>query len=330
MSCICQKLSSLLAPDSAITSAAAGMKEQRARSFTAGRALLKAALCREGLVSASEAMPPIATGAGGKPELCWPDNLSRACFNISHTDGVLALALGPESQGVDIEQISERRLRPALLKRVLNGREHELLEAMESSWQRAAFFARQWTLREALLKVTGRSIFAMDCLDIDPDAMTVNAPDTPSGWLLFKNLHLLVRRCSTDIMTSSSEGSDCALCSDTVRNEGIKTQLCCSYESQGRFMGYHFGNDIKTDSPVGRVNDDKGQLTASYALCIFHKADICPKNLTVMVHNDSFSVPDGHAVCSNCHQTCADENPMHAFTVLKLVPDAVIAVNQSR
>lgn len=74
------------------------------------------------------------------------------CFNLSHVEGLVAVALGPQELGLDVETT----LRTTDIENV-GKRQYT---ASELAWMRAqadprrAFF-KLWTLKEAYLKLTG-------------------------------------------------------------------------------------------------------------------------------------------------------------------------------
>ena len=92
-------------------------------------------------------------GPHGKPYLVSPnDNLH---FNLSHTQGAVAVALAREPVGVDIEM---QRDLPDLLEIAETVFAPETVAAVAKSasgLQRRSLFYRHWTLGEALIKATG-------------------------------------------------------------------------------------------------------------------------------------------------------------------------------
>lgn len=177
MPLILQDLKYLLNNELAINSHIDALKGTRALSYTCGRALIKYALLNEGVIAQNELLPNITYSNLGKPSL----DSKGIYFNLSHSNQVMALSLGPYEQGVDIELCNEKRLRPSLLQKVLNESELHCLNAKSSSYEQALFFTRQWTLRECLVKSQGNSIFSMDSLEIDPVNMTIKAANYPLG-----------------------------------------------------------------------------------------------------------------------------------------------------
>jgi len=90
--------------------------------------------------------PALATAAGAVPALQ---------FNLSHTDGLLVLALSRKlALGVDVESIARKVEMLALSARFFTSGEHAALQELAGSAQRERFFAL-WTLKEAWLKARG-------------------------------------------------------------------------------------------------------------------------------------------------------------------------------
>lgn len=150
------------------------LKEPRALTYRCGRALLKAALVHNNLIDSNKCLPHISYNSLGKPIL----DLPRYYFNLSHSHQMMALALGDHEMGVDIELIDNNRLKPPLLKRVLSPLE---LDLFYFSAHQAAFFTQQWTVRECLVKVMGKSIFTMESLKIDASSHHISAHGYPQG-----------------------------------------------------------------------------------------------------------------------------------------------------
>ena len=74
-------------------------------------------------------------------------------FNISHSGEYVALAVSQKPVGVDIEKIKEYNYDVA--KRVCNERE---LKQLEESNDKASYFIKLWTQKEAVLKMKGIGI----------------------------------------------------------------------------------------------------------------------------------------------------------------------------
>lgn len=86
----------------------------------------------------------------GKPYIYGADNWH---FNISHTDGMVGIAISDEPVGIDIERIKDADLRIA--KRFFTVSENYYIESAECKDKR---FFEIWTKKEAYLKYTGKGL----------------------------------------------------------------------------------------------------------------------------------------------------------------------------
>lgn len=87
----------------------------------------------------------------GKPYL---KDLPNIHFNLSHCRAAAVCAIGDQPVGIDVETI--RPFRDALARHVLS--DHEYRRTIRSSRPDEEFI-RLWTMKESLLKLTGRGIF---------------------------------------------------------------------------------------------------------------------------------------------------------------------------
>lgn len=88
--------------------------------------------------------------ANEKPKLITEKGLH---FNISHSGGMVALALSDEEVGCDIQEI--RPYNPRVAKRNYSEKETEFIEG---SVDKEKSFIRFWALKESVLKYTGQGI----------------------------------------------------------------------------------------------------------------------------------------------------------------------------
>ncbi len=127
--------------------------------FTAAHALARAALATA--TGAPAASLGFAAGPHGKPEALLADGRAApASFNLSHTEGVVgvAVAAAPGLRlGFDLEPLT-RRVSPAVAEGVFRPEELAWLAARpgEAGWREG--FLRLWTLKEAFIKATGRGL----------------------------------------------------------------------------------------------------------------------------------------------------------------------------
>lgn len=104
--------------------------------------------------------------ADGKPELA---SERRLHFNVSHTDGVAAIAVATVPVGVDVESERSSETANGLVDRFFSPVEREQYHALPVELQSAAFL-RGWTCKEALLKGVGCGARGLErcVVDLDP------------------------------------------------------------------------------------------------------------------------------------------------------------------
>ncbi|HDI3021939.1 TPA: 4'-phosphopantetheinyl transferase AcpT [Cronobacter turicensis] len=124
---------------------------KRQASWLAGRVMLAWAVGTRGL-------PPLETDSHGKPFLPHRPELA---FNLSHSDGVVALALSDAGAvGCDIERVRPRRSWPSLARAIFSEEEQAMLSALPEEARLPAFW-QCWTRREALLKQRGGAVWEL-------------------------------------------------------------------------------------------------------------------------------------------------------------------------
>lgn len=101
-------------------------------------------------------------GPKGKPALCashtLPDGAEHLHFSISHTRGMVAVALSGSPVGVDVERV---RPLPDMRRLITSLMAPEALKAFIATRNvddRLALFFRYWTLGEAFIKATGEGL----------------------------------------------------------------------------------------------------------------------------------------------------------------------------
>lgn len=77
-------------------------------------------------------------------------------FNISHSKDMLYLMLSPKPIGIDVEEVKARRSFAALKAKILNPEEIEFLKQAPAGELSCFFWL--WTIKEALVKLTGRGL----------------------------------------------------------------------------------------------------------------------------------------------------------------------------
>lgn len=128
-------------------------KEKREQEHGLGKELLRMGLKDlYGIGSELNDQPVILKGEHGKPYL---KDFPHIHYNISHTDGLVACAIGDRQVGIDVERI--RPFRQNILKKVFSEAERHRMEEIPES-ERSQYFFRIWTLKESYLKAAGLGI----------------------------------------------------------------------------------------------------------------------------------------------------------------------------
>ena len=101
--------------------------------------------------------------------------------SLSHSGGYIAVAVGQDAVGVDVEK--KRKAAPAVAKRWFRPEENALLETL-SEPERTRLFFRLWTMKEAALKYAGEGLSGgletVDCLALI-EAARSGAEDVLAG-----------------------------------------------------------------------------------------------------------------------------------------------------
>ena len=161
--------------------------------------LVARALVRTTLSQYSDVEPQAWTfraGPYGRPEIAGPAGVPPLRFSLSHTAGLVALAVALQVDvGIDVEGIkrwppraeNERESGLDIARRYFAPSEADDLEALPPEKQGRAFL-EYWTLKEAYIKATGLGLsmpltsFAFELTD--PPAITFerSSGDDPSEW----------------------------------------------------------------------------------------------------------------------------------------------------
>lgn len=100
------------------------------------------------------------TGVHGKPELAPEFAALGLHFNVTHTGGLVGIAVSRQRDvGCDAENLRERTTALKLARRYFTAEEARNLEALPLTEQPARFYSL-WTLKESWMKATGRGIAA--------------------------------------------------------------------------------------------------------------------------------------------------------------------------
>jgi 4'-phosphopantetheinyl transferase len=128
------------------------------REFIAAHALLRT------MLTLHLGVPPTAwrflIDANGKPSIDPNVGSHQLQFNLSHTRGLVAVALASRGAvGVDVEEIDEAKADLAIAEAYFARSEVEMLQKAPPS-ERARCFFRLWTLKEAYIKAIGTGLSA--------------------------------------------------------------------------------------------------------------------------------------------------------------------------
>jgi len=98
----------------------------------------------------------------GRPEIKWggEDNRdnSALCFNLSHTEGLVACAVALEHDvGIDVENAQKRAINLDIADRFFSSLEIQALRSLPVSERRKRFFD-YWTLKESYIKARGQGL----------------------------------------------------------------------------------------------------------------------------------------------------------------------------
>ncbi|HKE13328.1 MAG TPA: alpha/beta fold hydrolase [Kofleriaceae bacterium] len=127
--------------------------ENSRRQFLIGHALLRTTLSR--YVDRDPGDWQFTSGAHGRPDLVDDGTLPPLRFNISHTDGLVVVAVGLGGEiGIDVEDLRRTTRAPDFAAEFLAGPEREVLAAAPPADRPARFF-ELWTLKESYLKARG-------------------------------------------------------------------------------------------------------------------------------------------------------------------------------
>lgn len=125
---------------------------ERRQHFLVGRSLIRHALSQYANVPASSWR--FVSNEHGRPAIDWPRTCRNIHFNLSHTSGLIAVAVGaiPEI-GIDVENVDRPVEISDIAEMVFTSRELNRISRC-SRQDREAFF-ELWTLKEAYIKARG-------------------------------------------------------------------------------------------------------------------------------------------------------------------------------
>lgn len=139
-------------------------REENRREFTAAHALTRAALAH--VAGCDPTTLTFTAGKHGKPAVAGPTKATSLAFSLSHTEGLVGVAVANAAVGFDLENMQTRHSTRELHEAVLTEAERRALHALPDLGQAERFF-RLWTLKEAYMKARGLG------LHIDPRKVSV-------------------------------------------------------------------------------------------------------------------------------------------------------------
>lgn len=141
----------------------------------------------------------------GKPEVLVPKGLPKLRVNLSHTNGLAAVGIGLEEDlGVDVEWLGRNRPNvDRVARRVFSAREKEGIESAGSADNQFEAFLKFWTLKEALVKATGKGLAQpLTHISMDPDRLAVSFDDEPED--VSPDWHFYQERISPEHILASA------------------------------------------------------------------------------------------------------------------------------
>jgi 4'-phosphopantetheinyl transferase len=151
------------------------------------RALLRTTLSR--YADVEPAHWRFETNQYGRPHIAAPEIGRDLRFNLSHTDGMVALAIAEGCEiGIDVESLDRRLDTAELAPTVFEASELAAFQTAPEYQRRDLFFAF-WTLKEAYIKARGMGLslpldgFAFDLSQANPRiSFNARCPDDASRW----------------------------------------------------------------------------------------------------------------------------------------------------
>jgi 4'-phosphopantetheinyl transferase len=226
------------------------------RCYLITRALVRTVLSRYADIRARDWR--FVTNRYGKPEIANEDvDRRRISFNVTHTRGLIVVAIAPTAVGVDAENVWRGDVSTDLADRFFAVREAAALRRLSRERQRKRFF-EYWTLKEAYIKACGKGLsIPLDsfCFDFRGEReieFSVESDETvtPSRWCFYqlaagvchllavcaqtrvgRRLDLLVRNeiplvstCESDcVLLRSSSSGTLQVTGECARNLGVQS-----------------------------------------------------------------------------------------------------------
>ncbi len=163
--------------------------ERHRHQFLVARALVRSGLSRYAAIDPRDWT--FENNRYGRPRISGPAGAPPLEFNLSHTEGMIALVVGRAGRefGVDVEDCERQGQTVEIADRFFSASESAALRSLPRERQRRRFFD-YWTLKEAYIKARGMGLsLPLDQfsyhLDAGP-AISISfgsgIPDDPAGW----------------------------------------------------------------------------------------------------------------------------------------------------
>lgn len=129
--------------------------ERHRQQFLVARALVRSTLSR--YAALEPAQWRFVTNQWGRPDVDPEHGLGDLRFNLSHTDGLVAVAVARGELGVDVEDTWRRSHTDQIAEHFFAPAEVAALRALPQERQHGRFFDL-WTLKEAYIKARGMGL----------------------------------------------------------------------------------------------------------------------------------------------------------------------------
>lgn len=131
------------------------MFERHRHQFLVARALVRSTLSRYAAIDPADWR--FVNNQWGRPDIDPAHGLGDLRFNLSHTDGLIAVALARGELGVDVEDTWRRSHTDQIAEHFFAPAEVAELRALAPEQQHGRFFTL-WTLKEAYIKARGMGL----------------------------------------------------------------------------------------------------------------------------------------------------------------------------
>lgn len=186
-----------------------------ADQYLLGRALVRSTLSRYAAVRPG--VWRFGRSPLGRPFVDQPGDARHLCFNLSHTEGLVAMAVGLETQiGLDVENRSRIRCVEGLAQHCLSAQERLVMTQLVHEADVLDRFLRIWTLKEAYVKARGVGLtvslgsFGFRFDNGTPQLQCLpECGDTPEGWQFLEHLALPDHRLALAFRGSARSKVQC-------------------------------------------------------------------------------------------------------------------------